>query len=116
MALKKEIILENGISMNYHRIAEIQNVVNGKTILVIYSYVNQNQRNREKNNQLRYSDDIYKIIDRVITDYNDKLDIVSAYEYLKTIENYKDAEDIFEDDEIKNKEGVELNGQDDGED
>lgn len=99
MALKKKIILENGISMEYHRIAEIQNIVNYNTILIINSYVNQEQRNREKNHEIMYSDDIYKIIDKVEIPYNDTLDIVSAYEYLKTTPKYEGAEDIFESEE-----------------
>ncbi len=96
MALKKTIILENGIPMSYHRIAEIKNIVNNSTMLIIHSYINQEQRNREKNHEIRFSDDIYKIIEQVKIAYNDKLDIVSAYEYLKTTEKYLDAEDIFE--------------------
>ena len=99
MALKKKIILENGIPMEYHRIAQINNVVNESTAIVINSYVNQEQRNREKNHEIRYSNDIYKIIDKVEIPYNDTLDIVSAYEYLKTTPKYEGAEDIFESEE-----------------
>ena len=82
--------------MSYHRIAEIQNRVNYGTILIINSYINQEQRNREKNYEIKYSDDIYKVTDKVGIEYNDTLDIVSAYNYLKTTEKYKDAEDVFE--------------------
>lgn len=96
MALKKEIVLDNGIMLNYHRIGEIQNIVNGKTKLVIYSYINQEQRNREKNREAMYYDDIYRITNLETLDYNDKLTIREAYEYLKTTEKYKDAEDVFE--------------------
>ena len=102
MALKKEIILQNGVTMNYHRISEIQNVVNGKTTLVIYSYINEEQREREKNHKIMYSDDIYKIADYMYLDYNDTLTIKEAYEYLKTTDKYKDSEDIFEESDIKN--------------
>ena len=96
MALKKTIILPNGVPMEYHRIAEIQNIVNNQTQLVIYSYVNQEQRNREKNHEIRYSDDIYRTTDYAMLDYNDKLTIKEAYEYLKTTEKYEGAEDVFE--------------------
>ena len=99
MALKKTIILENGIPMQYHRISEINNVVNSGTSIVIKSYVNQEQRNREKNNEIRYSDDIYVVLDNVNIPYNDQLDIVSAYKYLKTTDKYYGAEDVFEDNE-----------------
>ena len=100
MALKKTIILSNGVPMSYHRISEIQNIVNGKTKLVIYSYVNQEQRDREKNHEIRYSDDIYRTTDYAMLDYNDKLTIKDAYEFLKTTEKYDCAEDVFEDESI----------------
>ncbi len=96
MALKKEIVLKNGVTVSYHRIAEIQNIVNGKTRLVIYSYINQEQRNREKNHEIKYSDDIYKITDYVLIDYNDKFTIKDSYEYLKTVEKYQGSKDILE--------------------
>ena len=101
MALKKIITLENGIPMSYHRIAEIKNIVNYGTVLIINSYVNQEQRNREKNYEIRYADDIYKVVSQMKIEYNDKLDIKSAYEYLKTTEKYQNAEDIFEENEIE---------------
>lgn len=99
MALKKTIILENGIPMEYHRIGAIENVVNGNTNLKIFSYVNQQQRNREKNHEIRYSDDIYKITTYETIPYNDTLTIKNAYEYLKTTEKYQGAEDVFEEED-----------------
>lgn len=96
MALKKTIILENGIPMNYHRIVEINNIVNRGTFLKIRSYVNEEQRLKEKNKEIRYSDDIYIIDDYTVLEYNDKLSIKEAYEFLKTTEKYQGAEDVFE--------------------
>lgn len=99
MALKKDIILENGVIMTYHRIAEIQNTVNFNTTLVIYSYINQEQRNKEKKLQIspsRVLSSLYRITDYVNLEYNDNLSITEAYEYLKTTDKYSGAEDIFE--------------------
>ena len=109
MALKKEIILENGIPMNYHRISQINNIVNVGTQLIIFSYVNQEQRNREKNKEIRYSDEIYKITDAVLISYNDTLKIEDAYEYLKTTDKYKDAEDIFEETNMQDNDPIQNN-------
>lgn len=95
MALQKTIILKNGVPMNYHRICQINNVVNKDTVLVICSYVNEEQRNREKNNEIIYSDDIYTSFDYVQMEYNDTLTIKEAYQFLKTTDKYKDAEDVF---------------------
>lgn len=99
MALKKTIILNNGIPLNYHRISEINNIVNKNTVLTIYSYVNKKQREREKNNDYKYPDEIFKITDYAVLPYNDKLTIQEAYEYLKTTEKYEGAEDVFEEKE-----------------
>ena len=105
MAIKKTIILSNGVPMDYHRIAEINNIVNRGTFLRIRSYVNEEQRLKEKNKEIRYSDDIYVIEDYVSMEYNDKLTIKEAYDFLKTTDKYKGSEDIFEEkDEVINDE------------
>lgn len=96
MALKKTIILDNGIPVSYHRIAEIQNIVNRNTRLLVYSYINEEQRNREKNHEIRYSDDIYIAKSYEDIGYNDTLIIEKAYEYLKHTPKYEGAEDVFE--------------------
>ena len=99
MALKKQITLPNGVPMEYHRILQINNVVNSNTVLVIRSYINQEQRNREKYKEIEYSDDIYTSQDFALLPYNDTLTIREAYEYLKTTEKYEGAEDVFDEDD-----------------
>lgn len=97
MALQKDITLENGITLSYHRIAEIQNIINDNTKLKVISYINKEQRSKEvlpTDYSLR--EDIYKLISFEELPYNDTLTIQEAYDYLKTIEKYSDAEDVFE--------------------
>lgn len=96
MALLKAIVQDNGVILNYHRIADIKNIVNDKTYLTVISYVNYDERIKEQN-QPKYSPkkpNIYKIIETVNMDYNDTLTIENAYKYLKTLDKYKNAEDI----------------------
>ena len=48
MALKKEIELNNGIVLNYHRIVSINKITNHSTIIEIASYTSEEKRNIEK--------------------------------------------------------------------
>lgn len=50
MALEKEIILENGIKANYHRIKEVQiDFIKENITVLVDSYVNSNIRENQKN-------------------------------------------------------------------
>lgn len=96
MALNKSIIQNNGINLNYHRISDIKNVVNDKTYLSLISYVSKDEREKEQK-QPKYSPnkvEIYKINKLYKLDYNDKLTIEKAYNYLKTLEEFEGAENI----------------------
>lgn len=96
MALKKLIIQNNGIPTEYHRIADIQNIVNDKTIIQVYSYISEEQREKEKH-QPKYSprrDDIYIYKSEEYLEYNSSMTTAEAYEYLKTLDKYKDAIDV----------------------
>ena len=96
MALSKPIKQSNGIILNYHRIADIRNVVNDKTYLDVISYVDREEREKEQK-QPKYSPnkaEIYKISKIYNMDYNDTLTIEEAYEYLKTLEDFEGSEDI----------------------
>lgn len=96
MALKKAIIQDNGIVTEYHRIFDIENIINDRTRIKVYSYINQAEREKEKRNP-KYSprgNYIYIVKSIENLDYDDSLTIDKAYEYLKTTEKYKGAEDV----------------------
>lgn len=96
MALIKPIKQKNGVILNYHRIYDIKNVVNDKTYINIYSYLNEEERNKEKEKSEaeKYVMDIYINISTESTEYNDALSIEQAYDYLKTLKNFEGSEDI----------------------
>lgn len=48
MGLKKEITLDNGVSVNYHRIVSINNITNVSTIIEVASYTSEEKRQEEK--------------------------------------------------------------------
>ena len=52
MALQKEIILDNGIVLNYHRVVSINKITNLKNDIEVASYINAEQREKEKNYQV----------------------------------------------------------------
>ena len=96
MALSKPIKQINGIVLNYHRIADIRNVVNDKTYLDVISYIDKEEREKEQN-QPKYSpnrEEIYKVNQIFDLPYNDTLTIEQAYEHLKTLEVFEGSEDI----------------------
>ena len=98
MALKKVIIQENGIPLEYHRIYSIENILNKNTKIIIYSYLNESEREKEleleEEGSLVQSLIIYKVASTENLKYDDELTAKNAYNYLKLTEKYKDAEDI----------------------
>lgn len=98
MALKKEIELENGIVTNYHRIVSLNSIVNNQNIIEVASYINQNKRKEEK--EYYDSDDENKSMNVFIdtryynTDYDENMSVKTAYNYLKSLDEFKDAEDV----------------------
>lgn len=98
MALLKNIELENGIVTNYHRIVSLNSIVNNQNIIEVASYINQNKRKEEK--EYYDSDDENKSMNVFIdtryynTDYDENMSVKTAYNYLKSLDEFKDAEDV----------------------
>lgn len=94
MALKKEIELENGIVLKYHRIVSINKITNQNTIIEIASYTSEEKRAIEKEALINGSEfDVYINTIYLDKEYNELDTIESLYEYLKETEMFKDAED-----------------------
>lgn len=113
MALEKEIELENGVILNYHRITSLNKVTNISNDIEINSYINETQREKERIYQelqkknaegKELTEEEQKILDKGINvmveaeyiqiPYDEEMTIEDAYDYLKTTEKYKDAKDI----------------------
>lgn len=100
MALIKKIELENGVIVNYHRIATINKITNNITILEISSYINEEKRIEEINlikkgqeNGEAISTNIYINTTYIEKKYVENETIKELYNYLKNTEKFKDAED-----------------------
>lgn len=100
MALKKEIELENGITTNYHRIVSINKITNNCNIIEVASYTSEKQREKEK--EYYSSTDENKNMNVFIEtsfiqkEYSENETIEECYDYLKTLEQFKDAENVLE--------------------
>lgn len=99
MALKKQIELENGIILNYHRIVSISKITNNMTTVEVASYISETQRQKEQE-ALIQSQEIGEAIAisvfintvYVNKEYIEDETIKDLYEFLKTTEMFKDAE------------------------
>lgn len=98
MALKKEIEFENGLILNYHRIVSLNKITNQANIIEVASYSNKNKREEEKayyeSNDNNSSMNVYIETTYINKSYNEDETIEDAYSYLKTLEKYKNAENI----------------------
>ena len=99
MALKKDKVLDNGITLTYHRVVSINSITNRQSMIEVGSYLNKEQREKERewyesggNEKLN----VYISTKYYTKDYDKDLNVDSAYEYLKTLEDFADAEDILE--------------------
>ena len=94
MALIKEIEQDNGIITTYHRIMRIDTITNKETQIIVYSYINQAKREEEIN--ALPEDEIFNVIssEAIIKEYTEEFSIKDAYEYLKTLDKFKDAVDV----------------------
>lgn len=95
MALNKEIELENGIVVSYHRIVKIDKITNNQTIIEVASYINETQRNKEVES-IKNKEPMNVFINTEYLNkyYDENENIKEIYSYLKTLDKYKDAEDI----------------------
>ena len=113
MALQKQINLKNGISLNYHRITSFNKITNINTIIEVSSYINKEQRLIEKNYQeiqqknanneqltqkeqelLENGIDVFIETEFINIPYDEKINIETVYDYLKTTDKYSGSIDV----------------------
>lgn len=94
MALYKEITLDSGIVLNYHRVARVESTTNLQTVIEVQSYISQEQREKEKLDP-SFSN-VFVEGKYFILDYDKNMNVDKAYAYLKTTDMFSDATDILE--------------------
>ena len=94
MALIKEIELNNGVKVNYHRIVSVNNITNHASIIEIASYTSKEKREQEKEAfEKGKFIDAFKETKFIEKEYEEDLNVVSAYEYLKTLPEFSGCTD-----------------------
>ncbi len=90
MALKKEIVQEDGVLTDYHRIIYVMSVINSHTSIAVMSYVSDAVRAEEKNKTLPQP--YHKNI--VFETEYENMTVENAYSFLKTLDIFSGAEDV----------------------
>ena len=94
MALIKEIELNNGVKVNYHRVVSVNNITNHASIIEIASYTSKEKREQEKEAfEKGKFIDAFKETKFIEKEYEEDLNVVSAYEYLKTLPEFSGCTD-----------------------
>lgn len=95
MALQKAIILDSGVTVNYHRVVSVNNVTNQASIIEIASYTSAEKRQEELEKFANHEPmNVFIETEYLGIEYNQTLDVVGAYAYLKTLDKFADSEDI----------------------
>lgn len=100
MGLKKEIELENGIKLNYHRIVSINKITNAAIIIEVASYISKAKRDEEAE-AIKQGQETGEAVPMNIfidttylsKEYNETETIKDLYDYLKTTDKFLEAED-----------------------
>ena len=93
MGLKLRKQLDNGVSVNYHRIVRIQHEVNQETTVFVESYTSQAKRKELLKSE---TPDVYIFELPISREYDDTLTVPQAYAWLKTLDDFAKAEDVLE--------------------
>ena len=112
MAIQKQIELENGVVLNYHRITSLMKITNVSNNVEISSYTSVSQREKEQEyqqlqlksaNEEELTQEEQGVLDKGINvfietefiqlPYDESQTIEDIYDYLKTTEKYKNAKD-----------------------
>lgn len=89
MALFKSVRQDDGVTTNYHRIISLNLWPNSHISIGVLSYVDE--KSRRDNNILGTP---YNRSTTYEIDYDENMSITGAYEYLKTLPEFEDAEDV----------------------
>lgn len=94
MALVKSVELDNGVVVTYHRIVSINKVTNKSIIIEVASYINESKRQEEIEKQESGEPmNIYIDTTYLNKDYDEAETIEDLYDYLKTTDKFKNAQD-----------------------
>lgn len=98
MALQKQIELDNGVIVNYHRIVSINKITNNATIIEVASYTSKEKRQEEidyyTSTETEKSMNVFIDTTYINADYDENKTIQDLYQYIKTTDKFKEAIDV----------------------
>lgn len=107
MALGKEIMQPNGITLGYHRISRVLLTANVRNSIYVESYIDQAAREAEINGELRP----YKVQREFASPYNPAMSVPLAYDFIKALPVFEGAEDLMDEaepDEVTGDEFISM--------
>ena len=114
MALFKEIELDSGVTVRYHRIVSVNTITNVQDLLEIASYTSQAKREAERSALAAGEGmDVFISTRYVSAPYGTCPTVTRAYEWLKeNVGDFAGAEDVYDDadpqDEVTGEEFVSM--------
>ena len=98
MAIKKDITIPNGLTLNYHRIALVNIEPNQRITILRHSYLNESSRDYEKQyekGEIEGEPNFpYVDYEYMTFDYDENICMKNAYELLKSLPMFEGAEDV----------------------
>lgn len=98
MALNKRISLGNGVTVNYHRVAEVRTITNISTDISVISYTSKAKR-AEEQTALAAGESMDVYMDGAVysAPYDQTMTVESAYTWLKAnVPDFEWATDVLE--------------------
>lgn len=95
MALNKEIVLDNGVAVNYHRIVTLAVVTNIQNTIEVASYTSEEKRLEEQEAiESGEEHNVFIHTQFIEAPYNQNMSIETAYDHLKTLPQFENSEDV----------------------
>lgn len=91
MALAKDIMQDDGIVTSYHRIQSVIINTNSHNSIIVVSCINNDIRKKEKEGLILVP---YQRAVTYETSYDPDMSVEAAYDFLKTLDVFKDATNI----------------------
>ena len=109
MAIKKDLVLNNGITVSYHRVVSVMCVTNSHNSIEVCSYLTQEARESQKTYYRRQlaakgersstaveEEPPFTYTLHITAPYDQTMTVIDAYEHLKTLNPFLGAEDVLE--------------------
>lgn len=91
MALLKDITQDDGVITSYHRVQSVIINTNSHNSIIVVSCINNDIREKEKEGLILVP---YQKAITYETSYDPDMSVEAAYDFLKTLDVFKDATDI----------------------